>query len=92
LGERLALGGLTIGEDAGGAGGKLPAGVGEGKAPGAAVRSRVPSRRSRRVMALDTVGLESSSSLAAALKERSSAILAKIAKASRSGSLLIWKR
>ena len=42
MGQGLALGCLTLGEDAGGSGRKLPPGVSQGEAPGAAVEEPRP--------------------------------------------------
>src|SRR5207248_8450242 len=54
-------------------------------------KRRSPSRCSSRVMAFETVGLERPSSPAARTKEPVSAVLAKIAHASRSGSFDIFR-
>ena len=70
--------------------GELPPGVGQGERREVRLRSRVPSRASIRPTALETVALESSSSAAAPVKERSSDDLGENRQAFEVGSLAIW--
>ena len=56
------------------------------------LNSRAPSRCSSRLTALDTVALDSASSVAAAANDRNSTTFAKIASASKSGSFDIADR
>jgi hypothetical protein len=55
------------------------------------LNSRAPSRCSNRLTAFETVALDSASSREAAANDRNSTTLAKIASASKSGSLAIGK-
>src|SRR5262245_63194241 len=88
---RLAFRGLTFRQDARGAVLQALACVGQGQTARSAVEnSRAPSLFSNLATALETVALDRSRSLAARTKERSSAILAKIASPSRSGSFGIF--